>query len=480
MALEFDSSAAYSPQSATDTQLSLFADQVSKQRSINPVLYKNIKDANYFMNQTSMIGSLINNDAFMGVPVDTEVVYHAEEESVFNTLSVIGAVPVEAAGAETVITVQAQTFGSPTEYFNYAVIGDVLEGVIQNVTFRINDVSLPDNSGVHTVTLQADGVVISDFITTGDTLRPQYSVNNINDDFPKGSISGIARYGVTFQPQMTSSAEVGQGGYNQGFEFDLGDGQKFIAPRAIMQATLRSWIKKAVAITKASGETYTKGGVTTTETTGLVTAIRTYGLTANYVPGAFQATALKSIGIKQNNRGASSEATIWGGAAFLPTLQDNALSTLTNGAVVYISGEQNLSNERPELRQSLGKVTYGKYVYTLNEAAEWSHPEIFNPDTGGNSLMTNAWPNSFAIIPDMNVAVPRGLTNTSYTVEKPMFRVLQLQAPVTIGGPKVMKQVVQVNPANRQKFLYYLTIAEYFAAQTMLAKMGYWGGSVQA
>jgi len=480
MALEFNSSGAYSPQSATDTQLSLFADQVSKQRSIDPILYKQIQDARYFMGRTSMIGSLINNDAFMGVPVDTEVVYHAEENSVFNRLNVIGSVPVNAAGAETTITVTAETFGTPTQYFNYAVVDDVLEGVVQNVGMRVTAVSFPDNSGTHTVTLQADGIVISDYISTGDKLRPQYSVNNIDSDFPKGSISGIARYGVQFQPMMTSSAEVGQGGYNQGFEFELADGQKFIAPRAIMQATLRSWIKKAVAVSKASGQTYTKSGVQTTETVGLVTAFRTYGLTANYVPGAFQATALKTIGLKMNNRGAGSEATIWGGAAFLPTLQDNALSTLTGGAVVYISAEQNEANERASLRKALGKVTYGKYVYTLNEAAEWSHPEIFNPDTGGNSLLTNAWPNSFAINPDMNVAVPRGLSNTSHSVDKPQFRVLQLQAPVTIGGPKVMKQVVQVNPANVQKFQYYLTIAEYFAAQTMLARMGYWGGSVQA
>jgi hypothetical protein len=97
---------------------------------------------------------------------------------------------------------------------------------------------------------------------------------------------------------------------------------------------------------------------------------------------------------------------------------------------------------------------------------------------GGDSLSSGYWANAFCIIPKEQVAVPRELTNTTYTVTAPMFRVLQLKAPVTTGGTPVMNQIVKRDPAHFGAMKYQIINNEYFAAQTMLANKLYFGGTI--
>jgi hypothetical protein len=103
---------------------------------------------------------------------------------------------------------------------------------------------------------------------------------------------------------------------------------------------------------------------------------------------------------------------------------------------------------------------------------------MYSPDLGGTSLNDGYWANAFAIIPKEEVAVPRELTNTSFTVTAPMFRVLQLKAPVTTGGTPVMNQIIKRDPAHFGKMQYQIVNNENFAAQTMLANKLYFGGTI--
>jgi hypothetical protein len=166
----------------------------------------------------------------------------------------------------------------------------------------------------------------------------------------------------------------------------------------------------------------------------------------------------------------------------LQSIQRNALQPLTGGAVQYISGEMNngSASSRPGLKQSLGHFILGKFKVNLNEASEWAHKAMYSPDiTGDGSSLTNGyWANAFCIIPKEQVAVPRELTNTSFSVTAPMFRVLQLKAPVTTGGTPVMNQIVKRDPAHFNAMKYQIINNENFAAQTMLAGKLYFGGTI--
>jgi hypothetical protein len=424
---------------------------------------------------------LVDNKAFVGVASNTTQVFHAEQDSVLATLTVQSVSAVQPNGSYNIVVDAVQYTGTqgPNGFFNYATVGQNFQ-VAQDPSVIVNvaAVTLPNNTGTNTHIINVFGVsgaTLNTLISVGDTLLPQDAVNDINGDFPNGSVRGWARYGVNFQYMATGSAIVGQDTYNQAFMFQLEGGQSILAPRIFADALLTAMLRKSAAITIGKGETY-NGRQTTT---GIVTAAQAFGLTQDYTPGGFQQTSLEDIAVRLQNRGAGTELDLWGGYAFLQNFQRTTLSTFTGGAIQYISGEMNkgTDNTRPGLKQSLGHVIIGKFKVNLNEASEWAHKAMYTPDLGGASLETSYWANSFLIIPKEQVAVPRELTNTTYSVTAPMFRVLQLKAPVTTGGTPVMNQIVKRDPAHFGAMKYQIVNNENFAAQTMLANKLFFGGA---
>jgi hypothetical protein len=433
---------------------------------------------------------LVDNKAFVGVASNTTQVFHAEQDTVLNTLQVISVTSASGTdGGAATINVVAPSFvqGASTTYFPYATKGQNFQ-LASNPDLILNVVSVTANaSNVNnfsivvrpTTTLQVNSTTVP----AGGILLPQDGVNDINSEFANGSVRGWARYGVNFQYMSTPSAIVGQDTYNQAFMFQLEGGQSILAPRIFADAMMTAMLKKSAAITRGTGEQFLQASGANLQTTvGFTQAAQTFGLTDDYAPGAVQIGDLENIGIRLMNRGAGTELDLWGGYAFLQSIQRNALQPLTGGAVQYISGEMNngSASSRPGLKQSLGHFILGKFKVNLNEASEWAHKAMYSPDiTGDGSSLTNGyWANSFCIIPKEQVAVPRELTNTSYTVTAPMFRVLQLKAPVTTGGTPVMNQIVKRDPAHFNAMKYQIINNENFAAQTMLASKLYFGGTI--
>jgi hypothetical protein len=458
--------------------LSGLADSTSFVRDFWPTLLDRYPDRQIIEN--GLMAHLVDNKAFVGVQTNTTQVFHAEQDSVLATLTVVNVSSGGPSGSYDITVTATQYNGTtgPTGYYNYATVGQNFQ-LASNpaVVINVAAVSLPPGSPTHTITVYGNGTVDLDTaIAAGDTLLPQDAVNDVNGDFPNGSVRGWARYGVNFQYMSTGSAIVGQDTYNQAFMFQLEGGQTVLAPRIFADALMTAMLRKSAAITVGKGETYNSKQTTV----GFVSAAKAFGLTDDYVPGGVQMADLEDIGIRLQNRGAGTELDLWGGYAFLQSIQSNALSPLTGGAVQYISGEMNdgSANSRPGLKKSLGHFILGKFKVNLNEATEWSHKAMYSPDLGGSSLATGYWANSFVIIPKEQVAVPRELTNTSYTVTAPMFRVLQLKAPVTTGGTPVMNQIVKRDPAHFGAMKYQIINNEYFAAQTMLASKLYFGGTI--
>jgi hypothetical protein len=476
----------YSPQSVADAAtLSGLADTVSFVREFWPTLLDRYPDRQLIEN--GLMAHLVDNKAFVGVASNTTQVFHAEQDTVLNTLQVISVTSASSGdGGAATISVVAPQFvqqGAATTYYPYATVGQNFQ-LASNPDLILNVVSVtpPANNLTATFSIvvrpSSTLQVNSTTVPGGGILLPQDGVNDINGDFANGSVRGWARYGVNFQYMSTPSAIVGQDTYNQAFMFQLEGGQSILAPRIFADAMMTAMLKKSAAITRGTGETF--NGLQTT--VGFTQAAQTFGLTDDYAPGAVQIGDLENIGIRLMNRGAGTELDLWGGYAFLQSIQRNALQPLTGGAVQYISGEMNngSTSSRPGLKQSLGHFILGKFKVNLNEASEWAHKAMYSPDiTGDGSSLTNGyWANAFCIIPKEQVAVPRELTNTSFTVTAPMFRVLQLKAPVTTGGTPVMNQIVKRDPAHFNAMKYQIINNENFAAQTMLATKLYFGGTI--
>jgi len=475
----------YSPQNPADAAtLSGLADTVSFVREFWPTLLDRYPDRQLIEN--GLMAHMVDNKAFVGVASNTTQVFHAEQDTVLNTLEVISVTsPSGAAGGAATINVKAPELvqGASTTYYPYATVGQNFQlasnpDLILNVVSVTPPASTATNNFSIVVRPSSTVLVTTSTVAGGGILLPQDGVNDINGDFANGSVRGWARYGVNFQYMSTPSAIVGQDTYNQAFMFQLEGGQSILAPRIFADAMMTAMLKKSAAITRGTGETF--NGLQTT--VGFTQAAQTFGLTDDYAPGAVQIGDLENIGIRLMNRGAGTELDLWGGYAFLQSIQRNALQPLTGGAVQYISGEMNngSASSRPGLKQSLGHFILGKFKVNLNEASEWAHKAMYSPDiTGDGSSLTNGyWANSFCIIPKEQVAVPRELTNTSYTVTAPMFRVLQLKAPVTTGGTPVMNQIVKRDPAHFNAMKYQIINNENFAAQTMLAGKLYFGGTI--
>jgi hypothetical protein len=468
----FPGASATSPSSVADAALlSGLADSTSFVRDFWPTLLDRYPDRQLIEN--GLMAHLVDNKAFVGVQTNTQSVFHAEQDSVLNTLTVVSVSGGATAGVVATITVNSITYNGSN--YNYATVGQNFQ-VADNPSVILN-VTAVGASGGATFTIDvrpSSDVIAANVIQAGDTLLPQDAVNDVNGNFPDGTVRGWSRYGVNFQYMSTGSAIVGQDTYNQAFMFQLEGGQSILAPRIFADALMTAMLRKSAAITRGRGETY--GGKQTT--VGFVSAAQAFGLTDDYAAGGVQMTDLEDIGIRLQNRGAGTELDLWGGYNFLQSIQRNALSPLTGGAVQYISGEMNDGSGRPGLKKSLGHFILGKFKVNLNEASEWAHKAMYSPDLGGDSLTSGYWANAFCIIPKEQVAVPRELTNTTYTVTAPMFRVLQLKAPVTTGGTPVMNQIVKRDPAHFGAMKYQIVNNEYFAAQTMLASKLYFGGTI--
>lgn len=464
---------ALSPQNiASASDLSGLADTVSQTRSFWPTLLSRYQDRQYIEN--GMIADLVDNAGFVGVPMGTANVFHAEQDSVLSTSTVVSVANGLTPGAQATITIQVVTVDGA--YFNYANVGQRFQ-VANNpgVTFTVDSTSFDESSTVHTITVTPPPTVtLATSVSAGDTLLPIDAVQAEGSDFPNGAVRGWARFGVNFQYMMTSSALMGPSAYSQNFEFTLADGRTILAPKNFADAVLTAYLRKSAAITIGKGVTY--GGKSTT--TGLVTAAQTFGLTADYLAGGVQMDDFQNIFYKLQNRGAGSKLKVYGGYAFLQSFQKNAVSGLSNGAIQYISGELNQKDEATSLRQKFGKFNIGGFEVTLTEATEWRHKEMYTPDLGGDSLATGYWANSFVVMPDEQVAVARELTQTSFTVTAPMFRVLQLQAPVEPGAAVTSSRVYARGGVNFGKENYQITHVEQFAAQTMMANKLYFGGTL--
>jgi hypothetical protein len=468
----FSGASATSPSSVADAALlSGLADSTSFVRDFWPTLLDRYPDRQLIEN--GLMAHLVDNKAFVGVQTNTQSVFHAEQDSVLNTLTVVSLTGGATAGASATITVDSIVYNGNN--YNYATVGQNFQVAASPST--ILNVTAVGSSGSATFTITvtpANDVTIASVVQAGDTLLPQDAVNDVNGDFPNGTVRGWSRYGVNFQYMSTGSAIVGQDTYNQAFMFQLEGGQSILAPRIFADALMTAMLRKSAAITRGRGETY--GGKQTT--VGFVSAAQAFGLTDDYAAGGVQMSDLEDIGIRLQNRGAGTELDLWGGYNFLQSIQRNALSPLTGGAVQYISGEMNDGNGRPGLKKSLGHFILGKFKVNLNEASEWAHKAMYSPNLGGDTLTNGYWANAFAVIPKEQVAVPRELTNTTYTVTAPMFRVLQLQTPVKTGGQPVTNQVVIRDPAHFNALKYQIIYNETFAAQTMLANKLYFGGTI--
>jgi hypothetical protein len=90
------------------------------------------------------------------------------------------------------------------------------------------------------------------------------------------------------------------------------------------------------------------------------------------------------------------------------------------------------------------------------------------------------WNNAFILIADEQVALQKGMTNSSYAATAPMVRILQKESPQMIGGQKLKTRVFRVNPENLEKEEFYMTMAKDIAIQTMIANKLYFGTPVVA
>ena len=474
----FSGASATTPGTVADAAtLSGLADSTSFVRDFWPTLLDRYPDRQLIEN--GLMAHLVDNKAFVGVQSNTTQVFHAEQDSVLNTLTVVSFTGGASAGASATITVNSIVYNGSN--YNYASKGQNFQ-IAQDPSIILN-VTAVGASGSSTFTIDvspSSDVILNTYLSAGDVLLPQDAVSDPNAAFADGSVRGWSRYGVNFQYMSTPSAKVGQSTYNQSFMFQLEGGQTVLAPRIFADALMTAMLRKSAAITRGRGETYGTATGSPSTTVGFVSAAQAFGLTDDYAAGAIQMTDLENIGIRLQNRGAGTELDLWGGYNFVQSIQRNALQPLTGGAVQYISGEMNDGSGRPGLKKSLGHFILGKFKVNLNEASEWAHKAMYSPDiTGdGSSLTSGYWANAFVIIPKEDVAVPRELTNTSYTVTAPMFRVLQLKAPVTTGGTPVMNQIVKRDPAHFGAMNYQIINNEYFAAQTMLASKLYFGGTI--
>lgn len=473
----FSGAVASSPQTVADAAtLSGYADSFSFTREFWPKLRQAYNDKGIVEN--GLMAYLVDNKAFIGTPVRTIEIYHAEEDSVLQSMAVVSFTGGASAGATAVLTITPQTFGSTPLYINYATIGQLFQ-IASNplVQLRVTAVSLPSGSNAHTITVDcADDVQIDTVLAAGDVLLPQDAVYASGDNFPEGSTRAWNRYGVNWQYQMTATPTYGKELYNQTFSFQVAStGQNYLAPKLFADCMVIDMIRTSAALLKGSGETI--GG--DQQTTGVITAAQVFGMTDDYTIGGFQLADWLSVGDQQEAANVGTTSEVFAGANWIATSTQNNLSLYTAGALQYLSATEYNRTANAAIKRSLGVLTFNNFTYKINKASELSHKYAYSPiDSTTGVQSAGYWPNVALFLPDEKVAVQKGLINSSYDVEAPLFRVLQLMSPIDVGAPNVMNRVIPQGPAILGAEKFKITLAKDFAAQSMLASRYYFAGAV--
>lgn len=475
MEQQFNGGGAISPQTPADMTYSIFADTVALTRKFHREIMSRVPDANYL--KDGLLEDLIAGGGLLGVASDTINVFHAEQDSVVSNITVTTVTP-SAPGSNTgTLTITPTLIGA--KYFNYATVGQIfstndvgVQMVVTAVSGGTNTMSSGTTPHIITVAL-ASGKALATYVTGGDVLRPLGSVRDANSLFGTGSMRGWSRFGVEFQTMETVAGPLPTNAYNQTFEFTLANGQSIIAPRVLLDAYVQDDLKKMAAALTGTGEAIVDADGNTMQTTmGIFKTIQTFGLTADYAPGALQWNDFITINDQLRNRGAGTKRDLWLGAKVFDTIQNNFSSKFAYGIRYFQQAD-----ESARLGVGFAEFASSEATYTMKKLNELNHPKIFNPNTGGTSLQNNYYANCFAIVPDTKVKVQSGLTSRTQSVEAPMFRILQLEAPVTVGGPKVMKRVYNQAGAELGKENYKVTMRQDFAVQVMLAFKCFFGGT---
>jgi hypothetical protein len=455
---------------AADQTFSIFADTVALTRKFHRQIMEQIPDANYL--KDGLLEDLIAGGGLLGVASDTINVYHAEQDSVVSNITVETVTPGSPTNTATLdVTATSVSNGAETKYFNYATVGQIFSTNDPGVQVVVTAVSFPTGSGNnHTITVAAKtGVVLSNYISGGDILRPLGNVVGANSDFGTGSMRGWSRFGVEFQTMETVAGPLPTNAYNQTFEFTLANGQNIIAPRVLLDAYVQDDLKKMAQVLTGTGEVL--DGKQTTM--GIFKTIQTFGLTADYAPGALQWNDFITINDQLRNRGAGTDRDLWMGAKVFDTIQNNFSSKFAYGIRYF----QN-ADEKARLGVGFAEFASSEATYTMKKLNELNHPRIFSTSGASTSqLQNNYYANCFMVVPNTKVKVQSGLQSRTQSVEAPMFRVLQLEAPVTVGGPKVMKRVYNQAGAELSKENYKVTMRQDFAVQVMLAFKCFFGGT---
>jgi hypothetical protein len=478
----FTGAIASSPQTVADAStLSGYADSFSFTRNFWPKLKQAYNDKGLVDN--GLMAYLVDNKAFIGTPVDTIEIYHAEEDSVLQSMVVTSFTDGATANAAATLTIAPQTFGATPLYINYATVGQLFQ-IASNplVQLRVTNVSTSGNtlaSGTtpHVITVEPTlGVTIQSVLAAGDVLLPQDAVYASGDDFPNGSTRAWNRYGVNWQYQMTSTPIYGKEAYNQTFSFQVAStGQNYLAPKLFNDCMIIDMMRTSAALLKGSGQTV--GG--DQQTTGVITAAQAFGMSDDYAIGGFQLADWLSVGDQQEAALVGTTSEVFAGANWIASSTQNNLALYTAGALQYLSATEYNRTANAEIKRSLGVLTFNNFTYKINKATELSHKYAYSPIDATTGVQSQGyWPNVALFIPDEKVAVPKALVNSSYDVEAPMFRVLQLMSPAEFGGPKVMNRVIPRGPSNLGAEKFTTTLAKDFAAKSMLASKYYFAGAI--
>jgi hypothetical protein len=477
MALEWNGGGAVSPFSAADMTYSAFADTVALTRKFHRQIMERIPDANYL--KDGLLEDAIAGGGLLGVASDTVNVFHAEQESVVSNIKVIAKTAVSGAANKLTLTIDGELID--TQYFIYALVGQIFSTNTPNVQVVVESVSptLVTGNDYNIVVAAATGIALTNFIAANDVLRPLGGVVGANSEFGTGSVRGWSRFGVTFQTQETVAGPLPTNAYNQTFEFTMGNGQNVLAPRILLDAYVRDDLKKMAQIIAGTGETL--NGLPTTM--GIFKTIQTYGQTADYTRAALTWDAFLTINDYLRNRGAGTERDLWLGAKVFDTIQQN-FKTDFDLALRYVNADGNLGDAHTNLGVGFAQFASSEVTYTMKRMNELSHPRIFSNATAvpanAAALANQYYANCFMILPTTKVKIQNGLSSRTQAVEAPMMRILQLEAPVTVGGPKVMKRVYNQAGAELGLENYKVTMRQDFALQMMLAYKCYFGGFTAA
>lgn len=478
MALDFNGGGALSPFSAADMTYSAFADTVALTRKFHRQIMERIPDANYL--KDGLLEDVIAGGGLLGVASDTVNVYHAEQESVVSNITVLDVTAGTPTSTGTlridgsVITVS----GGGSKAFIYALVGQIFstnDPGVQLIVTGVSPTVVGTNDFDITVTVKS-GLVLTDYVADNDVLRPLGSAVGANSDFGTGSVRGWSRFGVTFQTQETVAGPLPTNAYNQTFEFTMANGQNVLAPRVLLDAYVRDDLKKMAQIIAGTGETL--NGLPTTM--GIFKTIQTYGQTSEYSgagAGGLSWADFLEINDWLRNRGAGTERDLWLGAKVFDTIQQNFGQEFAL-QLRYVNADGNLGDAHTNLGVGFGQFASSEVTYTMKRMNELSHPRIFS-NVGDAPLAasgTQYYSNCFMILPSTKMKIQSGLTSRTQAVEAPMMRILQLEAPVTVGGPKVMKRVYNQAGAELGKENYKVTMRQDFALQMMLAYKCFFGG----